>query len=67
MNRVEIIRNDAILSGQPVIKGTRIPVVAILEQLKNGHGTGKHVKEMFPQLSQRAIDAALDYAKVRLE
>ncbi|MEK7464489.1 MAG: DUF433 domain-containing protein [Patescibacteria group bacterium] len=58
-----IIKNKAIFDGQPVIKGTRIPVSAVLEQLKNGHGTGKHVKEMFPQLSQRDIDDTLEYAK----
>lgn len=50
-----------------MIEGTRIPVSAVLDQLKNGHGTGKHVREMYPQLSEQQIDAALDFASKKIE
>lgn len=62
MGEIKIVRNKKILEGRAIIQGTRIPVSAVLDQLKNGHGTGKHVKEMFPQLTEAQIDAALGYA-----
>ena len=63
----KIVRNKRILGGKPVIQGTRIPVSAVLDQLKNGHGTGKHVREMYPQLSEQQIDAAIDFAREKVE
>ena len=62
MNKIKIIHNKKILGGRPIIEGTRIPVSAVLDQLKNGHGTGGHVKEMFPHLTEAQVDAAIDYA-----
>ena len=62
----QIIKDKRILGGQPIIKGTRIAVADVLGQLKNGHGTGIHVKEMFPHLKQSDIDAALEYARKNL-
>lgn len=59
MNKI-IVANKRILNGTPIIKGTRIPVFAVLQQFKNGDGKG-HVKEVYPQLSQRQIDAVVDY------
>lgn len=67
MTSPKIITNKRILGGRPVIEGTRIPVSAVLDQLKNGHGTGKHVREMYPQLSERQIDAVLDFASKKVE
>jgi len=67
MTSPKIITNKKILGGRPIIEGTRIPVSAVLDQLKNGHGTGKHVREMYPQLSEQQIDAALDFASKRIE
>lgn len=67
MTSPKIISNKKILGGKPVIKGTRIPVSAVLHQLKNGHGTGKHVREMYPQLSEQQIDAAIDFATKKIE
>ncbi len=63
MRKSKIVKDKRILGGKPVIQGTRIPVTAVLEQLKNGNGTGKHVKDMYPHLSRRDIDAALEYAR----
>ncbi len=67
MTQSRIIRNKRILGGKPVIEGTRISVSAVLDQLKNGHGTGKHVREMYPQLSERQIDAAIEFASKKIE
>ena len=61
-----IIKDKKILSGKPIIEGTRIPVSSVITQYKNGHGRG-HVYEMFPHLTEKQIDAALDYASKKLD
>lgn len=62
----KIIKDDKILGGSPVIEGTRISVSAILGQLKVGNGRGReYVREIYPQLTQRDIDAVLEYASKR--
>ena len=66
MKMQKIITNIAILGGRPVLGGTRILVSSVLDQLKNGHGTGKHVKEMYPQLTEGQIDDAIEFANQNL-
>ncbi len=63
----QIVSDKRILGGRPIIKGTRIPVSAVLDQLKNGHGTGKHVRDMYPQLSEKQVDAAIAFASKKIE
>ncbi len=63
----EIIRDRGILGGKPIIRGTRISVSAVLSQLKNAHGSGKHVKEMYPQLTESQVDAVIDFAKENID
>ena len=49
--------NPAICSGQPVFRGTRIPVAAVVGQLRLG--TSRQELELdFPQLSREALDYA---------
>lgn len=49
--------NPAICSGQPVFRGTRIPVAVVVEQLRSGVSpTG--LEADFPQLSRQALDYA---------
>lgn len=57
--RVE--RNPAILSGIPVIKGTRTPVSMILACFADGYSRKEILKE-FPRLSDDDITEALLYA-----
>ncbi|XHH10338.1 MAG: DUF433 domain-containing protein [Candidatus Bathyarchaeia archaeon] len=59
MNRIVI--DSEILSGKPVIKGTRIPVYLIIELLGNGL-TEKEVLWEYPTLKKEDIKAALLYA-----
>ena len=59
LDRIEI--NPHILSGKPVIKGTRIPVYLILELLQAGYDFQKIV-DAYPILEMDDIKAALDYA-----
>ena len=53
-------RNSAICSGQPVFRGTRIPVAVVVEQLRAGVSR-EELEQDFPQLSS----SALDYAEIQ--
>jgi len=61
-----IVIDPEILSGKPVIKGTRIPVYLILELLGSGM-TEKEVLDEYPTLKEEDIKAALLYASKCLE
>lgn len=58
-DRVE--RDPAILSGKPVIRGTRVPVHILLELLASGYSTSEIVEE-YPQLEEEDVQAAIRYA-----
>ena len=59
-DRIEI--DPRLCNGKPVIKGTRIPVSVILEQVAVGVSWGKVLAD-YPELKQQDIQAALFYAK----
>lgn len=64
MTGVERIETDpAILGGQPVVRGTRVPVHIILSLLGAGYSTD-HVLEEYPQLEQEDVAAALQHASL---
>ena len=54
--------DDAVLSGTPCIKGTRIPVHDLADMLANGDSIGA-ILEAFPQLSEARIELAAVYAE----
>lgn len=58
--RVEI--NPRVCGGSPVIKGTRIPVAVILEQLEADESWDSILKG-YPELKRADIQAALEYAR----
>ncbi len=53
--------NPEVMTGKPVIKGTRITVELLLERLGNGW-TIDQLLESYPHLSPEAIRACLLYA-----
>lgn len=61
MNK-RITINPKILCGKPVIKGTRIPVYLILNLMAAGY-TFERIIEAYPQLTEKDIRAALEYAQ----
>jgi uncharacterized protein (DUF433 family) len=61
-----IIIDQEVLSGKPVIKGTRIPVYLIIELLANGM-TEKEILSQYPTLKKEDIKAALLYASKCVE
>ncbi len=58
--RIEI--NPRVCGGQPVIKGTRIPVSVILEQLAENESWSELLRG-YPELARDDIQAALEYAR----
>lgn len=61
MKNNRIVFNPDVLSGKPIIKGTRISVEFILELLSSGM-TIEDIKEEYPHLKKEDILAAIDYA-----
>ena len=56
-----ITANREILSGKPIIKGTRISVEFILELLASGVTEDEIIKD-YPHLTKEDIRACLEYA-----
>lgn len=56
-----IVIDPKILTGKPIIKGTRLAVEFILELLSNGWAEEKILKN-YPQLSMEDVIASLKYA-----
>lgn len=56
-----IVTNAEILSGKPVIAGTRISVELILDCLASGWGVAEFI-ENYPHVSRENVLAALGFA-----
>ncbi len=64
IERIEL--NPRVCNGRPVIKGTRIPVTVILEQIGEGVPWDDVLRD-YPELSREDIQAALHYARLSIE
>ncbi len=58
----EIIVDPKILAGKPIIRGTRIPVDAILRRIADGMSI-EEILEEYPNLTTKKVRAALEYAE----
>jgi uncharacterized protein (DUF433 family) len=64
LERIEL--NPRVCNGKPVIKGTRIPVSVILEQLAERESWDQ-ILSGYPELTREDIHAALDYARASID
>jgi uncharacterized protein (DUF433 family) len=64
VKRIEL--NPKVCNGKPVVKGTRIPVSVILDQLAEDE-SWDHLLAGYPELTREDIQAALHYAMFSLE
>jgi len=64
IDRIEL--NPRVCDGKPVIKGTRIPVSVILEQIAEGESWADLLSG-YPELEKGDIKAALLYARGSLD
>ena len=55
-----IVKNDKILGGEPIVKGTRVPVRAIVEPWRMGVPP-EAMPESFPYITLAQIFDALSY------
>jgi uncharacterized protein (DUF433 family) len=58
--RIEI--DPSVCDGQPVIRGTRIAVAAILNQLVSGESL-RSIRKTFPDLTDDDVRAAIEFAR----
>ncbi len=63
-DRIEL--NPRVCNGRPVIRGTRIPVSVILEQIAEGESWNSLLAG-YPELDREDIKAALIYARESLD
>lgn len=56
-----IISDTTILSGMPVVKGTRVPISRILSLLKEGY-TLEEIQEQFDHINLQTLEGALEEA-----
>ncbi|MGK7888314.1 MAG: DUF433 domain-containing protein [Leptolyngbyaceae cyanobacterium] len=59
-------RHPETVSGAWVFKGTRVPVAALFENLKDGASIDQFL-EWFPGVTRTQVEALLDYELTRLE
>ena len=52
-----------VCGGKPCIKGTRIPVIMILELLEDGLTFEDILKDYYPHITIADIQACIEYAK----
>ncbi len=64
MDRIEL--NPRVCNGKPLIKGTRIPVSVILEQIAEGD-PWDILLAGYPELEKEDIHAALLYASASID
>ncbi len=62
MKQTQIISDPKILSGKPIIAGTRISVELILDRIASGMSV-KEILEDYPHLTVSQIQAAISYAR----
>ena len=62
MKNAQIVSDPKILSGKPVIAGTRISVELILDRFAAGMSE-KEILQDYPHLTAKQIQAAAAYAK----
>jgi len=60
--RAEVISDPTVMSGDPVVKGTRVPAETIVAYLRAGHSPVE-IFEDYPSLPIDGIDAVIRWAE----
>jgi uncharacterized protein (DUF433 family) len=56
-----VVSDPDIRAGEPIVRGTRVPVYAVAEMKQQG-ASDAELLEDFPSLTPESLDAALTYA-----
>jgi uncharacterized protein (DUF433 family) len=62
LDRVKVVSDEEVMSGDPCIEGTRIPVETVLLNLRAGHSLDR-IFEAYPTLPPGGIEAAIRWAE----
>lgn len=60
-----VVKDPAVLSGEPVFRGTRVPFRALLDYLEGGDTLDEFL-EQYPTVSREVAIAALEEARTSL-
>jgi uncharacterized protein (DUF433 family) len=60
--RAEVVRDPSVMSGDPVVRGTRVPAETILAYLRAGYSE-QEIFADYPSLPVDGIDAAIRWAE----
>ncbi|MBB5045313.1 uncharacterized protein (DUF433 family) [Rhodopseudomonas rhenobacensis] len=60
--QAEVTSDPSIMSGDPVVKGTRVPAETIVAYLRGGH-SAHEIFEDYPSLPIDGIDAVIRWAE----
>ena len=60
-----VVRNPAILGGEPIFRGTRVPFRALTDYLEQGHTLDEFLDD-FPTVTKEDAIAALEEARTSL-
>jgi len=62
LDRVNVVSDEEVMSGDPCIAGTRIPVETVVLNLRAGHSF-ERIFETYPTLPRGGIEAAICWAE----
>lgn len=65
MANTVIVRNPAVLSGEPVFRGTRVPFRSLIDYLEHGRTLDQFLDD-FPSVTRDEAIAALEEASTKL-
>jgi uncharacterized protein (DUF433 family) len=60
-----IVKNPAVLSGEPVFRGTRVPFKALTDYLEGGHSLDDFLAQ-YPSVTRADAVAAIEEARCSL-
>ena len=60
--RAEVVSDPSIMSGEPVVRGTRVPARTIMAYLRGGYDA-RQIFEDYPNLPVEGIDAVMRWAE----
>ena len=66
LNQLPVVSDPDILSGEPVFRGTRVPVAALLENLEAGLTVDEFL-DTFPSVSRQQAIRVLEFSKSTLQ
>jgi uncharacterized protein (DUF433 family) len=62
--KAEVVSDPTVMSGDPVVRGTRVPAETIVSYLRAGH-SAQDIFQDYPSLPVDGIDAVIRWAEAK--